>query len=104
LGAWAADRAASAQEREIGSLPQAATQARTGDEQADRTPQRRLDMSEVEILGEVDKPRTMFILPRSPHQYILEGDRKDFTENILSPMNKRTMQGLQQWRKESAPP
>lgn len=93
-----------AEEPRIQSLPKA--QVRSGEDERpeDRILKQRLEMSEVEILGEVDKPKTMFVIPRSPHQYVWESDKRDFTEEILAPVDRRSMEGLQQWREASGPP
>lgn len=72
--------------------------------QDDRALKRRLDMTEVEILGEVEKPRTLFVIPRAPHQYSWESDTIDFSQEILAPMTRRRIEGLQQWRDESTRP
>jgi len=55
-------------------------------------------MNEVEIMGEVDKPKTMFIIPRAPHHYYQGEYKKDFTEEILAPTNKYEAENIQRWR------
>jgi hypothetical protein len=63
-----------------------------------------LKMNEIEILGEVEKPKTMFVIPRAPHQYFWENGKKDFTEEILSPISKQKVEGMEQWRDDTLPP
>jgi len=75
----------------------------------DRSPEddqqkKNLRMNEVEILGEVEKPKTMFVIPRAPNQYFWEGGKKDFTEEILSPISRQKIEGLEQWREDTLPP
>jgi len=70
----------------------------------DRVMKSKLQMQEVEILGEVEKPKTMFVIPRAPHQYFWESSKKDFTEDILAPMSRQKVEGMQNWREESVLP
>jgi len=104
LAAPVPHREVRAQEPKIQSLPKVQAQKGKDETQEDKVLKQRLNMSEVEILGEVEKPKTMFVIPRSPHEYSWESSRKDFTEEILAPMSKRKMKGLQQWREESGQP
>ena len=67
-------------------------------------PRRALQMQEIEILGEVEKPKTMFVIPRAPHAYFWEQNKKDFTEEILSPINKQEIEDTQRWRKATSLP
>ena len=63
-----------------------------------KEPKRSIIMNEVEIMGEVDKPKTMFIIPRAPHHYYQGEHKKDFTQEILAPTNKYEAENYQQWR------
>jgi len=67
-------------------------------------PKRSLKMQEIEILGEVEKPKTMFVIPRAPHSYYWEKNTKDFTEEILAPINKQEMEDMQRWREATSLP
>jgi len=60
--------------------------------------QRSIRMGEIEILGEVEKPRTMFVIPRAPHHYYWERTKKDFTEEILAPINRQDVEDAERWR------
>lgn len=67
-------------------------------------PKRSLQMQEIEILGEVEKPKTMFVIPRAPHTYYWEKNRKDFTAEILAPINKQEIADMQRWRETTSLP
>jgi hypothetical protein len=91
-----------AQEMKIRSVPMA--HAGDGENPEDRALKSKLEMGEVEILGEVEKPKTMFVIPRAPHQYFWENSKKDFTEEILSPISRQRVDGLEKWRGDAPPP
>lgn len=63
----------------------------------EKQPERSIRMDEIEILGEVEKPKTMFVIPRAPHHYYWERARKDFTAEILAPINRQDMEDTQRW-------
>ena len=74
------------------------------DRPGDKAIQKNLKMNEVEILGEFEKPKTMFVIPRAPHEYFWEDYRVDYTEDILSPVSKQKVEGMQKWRNETSTP
>jgi len=74
------------------------------DSPGEKRQKKSLRMNEVEILGEYEKPKTMFVIPRAPHEYHWKEQTVDFTEEILSPVNKQRVEGMQQWREEHAAP
>lgn len=61
----------------------------------DRTPQRSIRMQEVEILGEVEKPKAMFVIPMAPIEYQRTGHGKDFSREILAPINREWIENLE---------
>jgi hypothetical protein len=91
---------AGAQEMKIRSVPK----AQDGETPEDRALKSKLEMGEVEILGEVEKPKTMFVIPRAPHQYFWESSKKDFTEEILSPISRQRVEGLEKWSEDAPLP
>ena len=68
------------------------------------TIQRNLRMEEIEIYGDVEKPKTMFVIPRSSLQYSRKGYEKDFTGEILDPVTKQWVEDTQRWRRAVPPP
>lgn len=51
------------------------------------TPRRSIQMNEIQIRGEVEKPKAMFIIPHTPTDYtFLRGSKKDFSKEILAPI------------------
>ena len=78
--------------------------AKSGRGRVLEAPKRSLQMQEIEILGEVEKPKTMFVIPRAPHSYYWEKNKKDFTEEILAPINKQEMKDMQRWREATSLP
>ncbi len=67
-------------------------------------PERNLHMNEVEIYGEVEKPKTMFVIPRAFHGYSRMPWKKDFTDEILQPINKQWVEDRQRWREDVPSP
>ena len=61
-----------------------------------------LHMQEVEIFGNVEKPKAMFIIPRTPHQYYRNEYKRDFSEEILRPITREGIADRQEWQ-EAAP-
>ena len=57
-----------------------------------------LHMQEIEILGNVEKPKAMFIIPRTPHQYYSNKYKRDFSEEILRPITKQGVADRQEWQ------
>ncbi len=57
-----------------------------------------LRMEEVEIYGDVEKPKTMFVIPRTPFRYSRKDQEKDFTKEILDPMTKERLEDTERWR------
>ena len=68
------------------------------------TRQRSIRMDQVDILGELEKPRTMFVIPRAPHSYYREEIMKDFREEILAPIDMRDTENIRHWKGDSLPP
>ena len=60
--------------------------------------QRALRMEEIEIHGDVEKPKTMFVIPRASLQYSRKDQEKDFTNEILDPITKEWVEDTQRWR------
>ena len=65
---------------------------------------RSLRMKEVEIFGDVEKPKTMFVIPRSALGYDRKDQQKDFTNEILGPITKEWVEDTQRWRATVPPP
>ncbi len=65
---------------------------------------RSLRMEEIEIYGDVEKPKTMFVIPRSGLKYSRKDEEKDFTNEILDPMTKQWVEDTQRWRVAVPPP
>lgn len=55
-------------------------------------------MEEIEIHGDVEKPKTMFVIPRASLQYSRKDQEKDFTNEILDPITKGWVEDTQRWR------
>jgi hypothetical protein len=71
---------------------------------SDLTSKRYLRMEEIEIHGDVEKPRTMFVIPRASLRYSRKAHEKDFTNEILDPMMKHWIEDTQRWREAVPPP
>jgi len=80
-----------------GAEPARAPGAGRKPESGTEAPRRALTMEEIEIMGQVDKPKAMFVIPKSPHRYYWESGKKDFTQEILAPINKQRVEDLQRW-------
>lgn len=63
-----------------------------------------LRMQEIEIHGDVEKPKTMFVIPRASLQYSRKDQEKDFTNEILGPITKEWVEDTQRWRVDVSPP
>ena len=61
-------------------------------------PKRLFNMEEIEILGQVEKPKTMFVIPKALHRYYWESEKKDFTPEILAPISRQEIEDMQRWR------
>jgi hypothetical protein len=70
----------------------------------DLTSRRYLRMEEIEIHGDVEKPKTMFVIPRASLRYSRKAHEKDFTSEILDPMMKHWIEDTQRWREAVPPP
>lgn len=64
----------------------------------ERAIRRTLRMQEIEIHGDVEKPKTMFVIPRASLQYSRKDQEKDFTNEILDPITKEWVEDTQRWR------
>jgi hypothetical protein len=71
---------------------------------SDLSLRRNLSMEELEIHGDVDKPKTMFVIPRPSLRYSRKAREKDFTSEILDPMTKHWIEDTQRWREAVPPP
>jgi hypothetical protein len=69
-----------------------------------RAVRRALRMEEIEIHGDVEKPKTMFVIPRASHQYSRKDQEKDFTNEILDAITKEWVEDTQRWRVTVPPP
>ena len=65
---------------------------------------RSLHMEEIEIHGDVEKPKTMFVIPRSSLRYTRRNQEKDFTNEILNPISREWIEDTQRWRAAVPPP
>jgi hypothetical protein len=70
----------------------------------EKTVQRALRMEEIEIYGDVEKPKTMFVIPRASLRYSRKEQEKDFTSEILGPITKEWADDTQRWRVAVPPP
>lgn len=68
------------------------------------TSKRYLRMEEIEIHGDVEKPKTMFVIPRASLRYSRKDYEKDFTDEILDPMTKQRIEENERWRASVPPP
>lgn len=73
-------------------------------EEEERAVQRALRMEEIEIHGDVEKPKTMFVIPRAPLRYSRKDQEKDFLNEILDPITKEWVEDTQRWRVDVPPP
>lgn len=71
---------------------------------ANRSTKRSLRMEEIEIHGDVEKPKTMFVIPRTPLRYSRQDHEKDYTNEILGPVSKQWVEDTQRWREAIPPP
>jgi hypothetical protein len=78
-----------------------ASKKKTKDE---KTVRRTLRMDEIEIYGDVEKPKTMFVIPRASLRYSRKDQEKDFTGEILGPITKEWVEDTQRWRENVPPP
>jgi hypothetical protein len=80
----------------------------TGDKSVEkdreRLPQRAFSMDPIEIMGETEKPKTMFVIPKAPTHYAGDAGKKDFTPDILVPINKQWVEDMQRWRESAETP
>ena len=67
-------------------------------EKEERAVRRALRMEEIEIHGDVEKPKTMFVIPRASLQYSRKDLEKDYTNEILDPITKEWVEDTQRWR------
>ncbi len=65
---------------------------------------RSLRMEELEIYGDVEKPKTMFVIPRASLRYSRKAREKDFRSEILDPVSKEWVEDTQRWRTAVPPP
>ena len=73
-------------------------------EEEQRAVQRAIHMEEIEIHGDVEKPKTMFVIPRASLRYIRKDQEKDFSNEILAPITKEWVEDRQRWRVGVPPP
>jgi len=64
------------------------------EEPGEDTPRRSIQMNEIQIRGEVEKPKAMFIIPRATTDYSSEEDVRDFSKEILAPMDMDRIEGM----------
>jgi hypothetical protein len=74
------------------------TQGSAKDAGKNDIPKSNLRMEEVEIHGDVEKPKTMFVIPRASLQFSRKDYDKDFTGEILDPVTKQGIEDSQRWR------
>jgi hypothetical protein len=65
---------------------------------------RDLRMEEIEIQGDIEKPKTMFVIPRASLGYSRKAHEKDFSGEILDPIIKQWVEDTQRWREAVPPP
>jgi hypothetical protein len=70
----------------------------------DKKIRRSFRMDEIEIHGDVEKPKTMFVIPRASLRYSRKDQEKDFTNEILGPITKEWVEDTQRWRVAVPPP
>lgn len=70
----------------------------------EKTVRRSFRMEEIEIYGDVEKPKTMFVIPRAALRYSRKDQEKDFTAEILGPITKEWVEDTQRWRVDVPPP
>ncbi len=70
----------------------------------DQKVERSLRMKELEIYGDVEKPKTMFVIPRASLRYSRRKQEKDFTNEILNPISREWIEDMQRWRTAVPPP
>jgi len=71
---------------------------------SDRLLRRDLRMEEIEIQGDIEKPKTMFVIPRASLRYSRKAHEKDFSSEILDPIMKQWIEDTQRWREAVPPP
>ena len=70
----------------------------------EKTIRRAFRMDEIEIHGDVEKPKTMFVIPRASLNYSRKDREKDFTNEILGPVSKEWVEDTERWRVDAPPP
>jgi hypothetical protein len=73
-------------------------------EKEKEAPQRAFSMDPIEIMGETEKPKTMFVIPKAPSRYYGDAEKKDYTSDILVPINKQWVEDMQRWRDSAETP
>lgn len=76
-----------------GGVPAATPQ--TAEPREDKAPKKSIRMEEIEILGEVEKPKAMFVIPMAPVEYRQSGRGKDFSAEILAPIDREAFENMQ---------
>ena len=70
-------------------------------EQEESAPRRSIQMQEIQIRGEVEKPKAMFIIPRATSDYFQKGKSKDFSQEILSPIDIQLMEDMARYQEST---
>lgn len=60
----------------------------------DQAPRKSIRMDEIEIQGEFEKPKAMFVIPMAPVEYRRGTYQKDFTAEILAPIDREALENL----------
>jgi len=65
---------------------------------------RYLRMNEIEIRGEIEKPKAMFVVPRAPHIFSRHKSEKDYTAEIVVPIRKGWVDDMYEWQQKTPSP
>jgi len=76
----------------------------SADPREDKAPKKSIRMEEIEILGEVEKPKAMFVIPMAPIEYRQNRRGKDFSAEILAPIDREAFENMERNRPPEGSP
>jgi hypothetical protein len=79
---------------ERGTEKATAAQGPSAAEDSESAPKRSIQMQEIQIRGEVEKPKAMFIIPHAPSDFAPAAGHKDFSDDILMPIDMDKVNGM----------
>lgn len=83
---------------ERGTEEATAAQGPSAGEDWESAPKRSIQMQEIQIRGEVEKPKAMFIIPHTPSDFAPAAGHKDFSDDILMPIDIDKVNGMVEYQ------